>query len=433
MVVLLFTGCGGGEGAATGPVTVQYWEKWTSFEGEAMKAVVDRFNAMHDDIFVNLLTISQIDRKILVATAGGDPPDVAGLFSGNVINYAIYNALMPLDHFVREAGIRKADYIDVYWRACVFDGHVYALPTTPAATALHWNKRMFREVGLDPERPPRTIKELDEYSAKLTKRDSEGNLVQMGFLPSEPGWWNFAWGYCFGGRLWDGKQELTPDDAKNVEAYRWVQKYSEEYGVDQVLTFRSGFGNFDSPQNAFLDEKLAMVLQGVWMANFINMHAPHLEWDAAPFPTTDPKLYGISLCQADVLVIPRGARHPREAFEFIRYVNTQEGMELLCRGQWKHTPLMKTSPGFVKNHPNPRIKVFIDMAKGPHAVAALPIGIWNEYSDEMVVAFDQIWTQEKSAAEALAAVKKRMQRRFERERYVGEVRKLRAARQEDGI
>ncbi len=49
---------------------VTYWEKWTGFEGEAMRKTVEAFNAKQDRIHVKLLTTSQIDRKMLMATAG---------------------------------------------------------------------------------------------------------------------------------------------------------------------------------------------------------------------------------------------------------------------------------------------------------------------------------------------------------------------------
>jgi ABC-type glycerol-3-phosphate transport system substrate-binding protein len=63
-----------------------------------------------------------------------------------------------------------------------------------------------------------------------------------------------------------------------------VQSYSKRYGASALQTFQSGFGNFSSPQNAFLSEQVAMELQGVWMHNFIDKYAPNLEWGAAPFP-----------------------------------------------------------------------------------------------------------------------------------------------------
>ena len=46
-----------------------------------------------------------------------------------------------------------------------------------------WNKAAFREAGLDPEKPPRTIAELDAYCEKLTKVDKRGRLTQVGIIP----------------------------------------------------------------------------------------------------------------------------------------------------------------------------------------------------------------------------------------------------------
>ena len=70
---------------------------------------------------------------------------------------------------------------------CFYRGSLYAIPTTPATTALHWNKKLFREAGLDPDSPPRTIEELDAVAQRLTKREG-GKIVQVGVLPAVPGW-----------------------------------------------------------------------------------------------------------------------------------------------------------------------------------------------------------------------------------------------------
>ena len=65
--------------AASDRVTITYWEKWTGFEADAMRSVVDDFNASQDRIFVEMSAVSQIDRRLVLATAGGVPPDVAGI------------------------------------------------------------------------------------------------------------------------------------------------------------------------------------------------------------------------------------------------------------------------------------------------------------------------------------------------------------------
>lgn len=400
---------------ADGRVHIRYWEKWTGFEEEAMRRVVDAFNERQDRIYVDYLAVSQVNTKMLLATAGGNPPDVAGLWDYDVPTFADYGAIRPMDDFCKRDGIAAEDYIPCYWDICVYQDRVFALPTTPATVALHWNKKLFREAGLDPDRPPRTLEELDEYSARLF-RSQGGEIAQMGYLPAEPGWWNWSWGYFFGGRLWDGKGRLTVASPENLRGYNWVKGYADRYREQGLSVFQSGFGNFSSPQNAFLSNKVAMVQQGVWMANYIHNNAPGLEWDAAPFPhpADRPDLARSTYVGMDVLVIPTGARHVKEAWEFIRFVQSQEGMELLCLGQWKHTPLRKVSDRFWNEHRNPRIRLFYELAYSPNTFATPEVGIWREWNDEMSAAFQKIWNQGETAESALAYVDRRIQPRLDR-------------------
>ncbi|MBM3472334.1 MAG: ABC transporter substrate-binding protein [Armatimonadetes bacterium] len=400
-----------------GRLVVTYWEKWTGFEGEAMRKTVEAFNASQERTEVRLLTTSQVDRKMLMATAGGIPPDVAGLWSNNVIPYADKNALLPLDEYAAQHGLTREQFIPAFWDLCYHRDHLWGLPSTPASLALHWNKRLFREVGLDPDRPPRTIEELDEYADRLTKRDRDGRILQAGFMPSEPGWWPWAWVYYFGGELWDSKGKITATSDENLRAYQWVRAYADKMDVKQLQVFSSGFGNFSSPQNPFISGIVAMELQGVWMHNFVAELAPGMEWGAAPFPypADRPDLANSSPVEEDVLVIPRGAKHPDEAFDFIAFVNSRRGSELLNMGQRKFTPLLDVSQPFLRDHPNPYIKVFIDLAKSKNAFVPPQMPLWQEYQAEMQTAFDQIWLAEKAPKDALRDVQTRMQAKLDRD------------------
>ena len=399
-----------------GPVEITYWEKWTKFEGEACKRMVAAFNEEYQGrIHVRHETISQIERKLLVAIAGGNPPDVAGLYAFALCSYADRNALTSLDDRLADAGMARDGYIPVFWDMCRHRGTMWALPTTPATVALHWSKRLFREAGLDPDRPPKTIAELDAMADQLTRRDSNGQLTQVGYLPQEPGWWNWAWGFWFGGRLWDGEKTITADAPGNVRAFEWIKSYSDRYGVDGIRRFASGFGNFSSPQNAFLSGKVAMELQGVWMHNFIDMYAPGMEWAAAPFPSAVPGLENVTIADEDIIVIPRGSPHPQEAWEFIRFSNSQRGMEILCSGQRKFSPLREASDEFWEKHPHPYITLFRDLAESPNVVHHPKTGVGNEYRREMQNAFDRVRLGTASPKEALGDVDERIQRSLDRE------------------
>ena len=71
-----------------GRVVLDYWEKWTGAEGQAMQRLVDRFNESQSDIFVRYLSIGSIDQKAMIAVAGRSPPDILGLWSFNIPAFA---------------------------------------------------------------------------------------------------------------------------------------------------------------------------------------------------------------------------------------------------------------------------------------------------------------------------------------------------------
>jgi len=417
-------------------VEITYWEKWTGFEGEAMRATVELFNSKRfrnkkgQVIRCRYLAMTSVNRKTLLSIAGGHPPDVAGFWARETHVFADMNALMDLDQFIdQDPEFDRNKYLECFWRHCVYkrvadkEIKVWCLPTTPATVALHWNKEMFKAAGLDPERPPKTLEELEAFAAKLTKRDASGRLVQMGFLPPEPGWWNWAWGYFFGGRLNDGIDKITADDPKNIAAWKWLLKFNgkDKREAEDLIAFKQGFGSFDSPQNAFLSGKVAMVIQGVWMANFIRFHNPHMKWGCAAMPTSfDNEGHPVTIADMDVITIPRGCPHPEEAWALLKFINSKEGMEYLCGakenngGQGKLTPFKDVDSEWLAQHPHQQLQVFIDLAKSRNAVNNPKLPVWEEYQDELKSAFEKMWLMDATPERALGDVQKRMQPKLDR-------------------
>ncbi|HWA73700.1 MAG TPA: extracellular solute-binding protein [Polyangiaceae bacterium] len=404
--------------AAPGPpgpsrVHVKYWEKWTGFEKEAMQALVDDFNRSQSRIWVDYLSVSAVNQKTLVATAGGNPPDLAGVWAQDVFDFADKEALTPLDEWARGTALSRERFLPVYWDLGVYRGKLFGAVSVPALNALHWNKRMFREAGLDPERPPRTLAELDDFATKLTRRE-DGRIVQIGFLPSDPPWWPFLWPSFFGGRLWDGGARISLDSPENLQAFRWVRGYAETYGVSALQNLTAGFGNVGSAQNSFMSQKSAMVLQGVWMSKFIDTYAPNLEWGAAPFPSLHAGDPPVTLVDADMLIIPRGAQHAREAFEFILFLTEQSHTEKLCALQRKNSPLRAVSEAFLSRHGNPYIRMFQALAASPGAVSTPRLSIWPEYRSEMSATFQRVWLLQASPEQALSEAQARLQSSWDR-------------------
>jgi ABC-type glycerol-3-phosphate transport system substrate-binding protein len=449
-LALFSSACSDSQGESkTGVRHVIYWEKWTDFEGEAMGRVVDSFNAKEREhakaepgyrpIEVEMVVVSSIEQKLLISSAGGNPPDLAGIYSFMTAAYADKGALMDLTERAHHDGIERSQYVGRYYDLAVHRGKLWGLPTTPASVALHWNKRLFREAGLDPEKPPQTLEQLDQMAEKLTKWEvtlpggetrietgylpqvpaSQKRLLQVGFLPTEPTWWTYGWGFVFGGKLLDG-DKVTALSPENLEAYEWMASYSKNLGVDSVQRFRSGFGSFASAQNPFLSGRLAMEIQGVWMYNFITKFADGMPWGAAPFPSpaAHPERMGTGNAEADALIIPTGSKHVEEAWTFIKFTQKQEVMEQLCLGQRKHSPLAQVSDEFYAQHPNPYIRLFRELGASPNAWSAAKTGVWNEYAREMTTAADKISNLNLTPQEALGQVQERIQISYDRDRAI---------------
>ena len=399
-----------------GRVRVTYWEKWTGMEKEAMESVIQDFNRSQPRIWVEYQSVSQYQHKTLIATAGGDPPDIAGLLAADIADFADKNALVPLDDLMRGTHLRREEFLPVYWDMGLYRDRVWAVVSVPIVVSLHWNKDLFAKAGLDPERPPRTIAELDAFAEKLTII-KDGRIEQLGFMPADTNWWPYGWGFWFGARLWDGGENITIDSPENIRAFSWFQGYARRHDAGQLQNFTSSFGNFASAQNPFLGGKLAMVLQGVWMGNFIQKLSPDMRWGAAAFPSEKEGGPPVAIADADMLVIPKGARHPSEAFEFIKYLTQQGPMEKLCLGQRKISPLRSVSPEFFREHKNPYISMFQDLAASPGATPQPRISVWNEYTAEIRNASQRMWLGEATADQALGDVKKVVQKSWDRHRH----------------
>lgn len=413
--------------AARGRIVLDYWEKWTRHEGDAMVKVVEAFNASQDRIHVRYFVTSDIGQKSMVAIAGGDPPDVIGLYAFNVPPYAESRALLPLHELAPRFGVTLEQYAPGVRQVMQHQtpaGNWWATVNTAGSVALYYNRALFREVGLDPDRPPRTIAELDDAHRRLVKvkgTGPNGALERVGFLHREPGWWSWLWAYHFGGRIYDPANERAlVDSPENIRAMEWMQGYARDLGVDRVKTFAEGFGSYFTPENAFLTGKVAMIVQGPWIANLVQAFKPDLEYGVAPFPTasdgeppsddTPPT----GLIDTDVLVIPRGARHPEASMEFIAWTQRQDMTELLATAHCKPSPLAKASDEFLARHPNKGIRVHYDIFNSPRAFIAPPTRVWQQFKDEFDTAVQSMWRLDVPARQALAALQPRVQSLIDR-------------------
>jgi multiple sugar transport system substrate-binding protein len=383
-------------GAPIGQRTVvNFWENWTGAEGQAMRDVVDKFNMSQDRIYINTVEVSTIDIKTLIAIAGGDPPDLVVLWSGDMDQFIAYNALTPLDSLMDRGIITPRTYVPYVWKLCAPFGRLYAVAATPEINELYWNKLLFAAAGLNPDKPPQTMAELDAMSHRLTLYDSTGHLTQIGFIPMVPGWFNCMWGIYFGNHLYNYQTGyFNIDTPQQIAAYNWFASFSRQLGFGKVDSFLSGSEQqFDSPLNPFMSGKVAMELIGPYFSNFIRRNNPDLvgHYGVAPFPTSFGKPGDAYQGDCDLWVIPRGAKHVQAAMEVLQFFSEPENIEYLCDKHCKPSPLMVVSPSFIADNPNPFIEEFEQAMHAQNVAVFPPSPIWARVKNELDDTAQRIW------------------------------------------
>jgi len=125
--------------------------------------------------------------KALTAHKSGTPPDLAVLFAADMYTLVDADAVLPFDDLARSPADQA--WLNGFYPALMANSRAAAktwgIPFQRSTILLYWNKRAFREAGLDPERPPANWAEMSAYARRLTLRDGSGNVTRWGVqIPS---------------------------------------------------------------------------------------------------------------------------------------------------------------------------------------------------------------------------------------------------------
>jgi multiple sugar transport system substrate-binding protein len=316
---------------AEGRTIIVYWDRHSGHEHEMRRHLIDEFNCSQDKVYVRALSIgfNASMEKLLTAIAGKSPPDICALDGGILSELVAQGCFEPLDDLASIPALGMQDLFPHCATQVNLYGHVWGIPTTTDTYCLLWNKNAFRKAGLDPEKPPTTLSELEALASKLTVSDGTG-FQQIGFVPWQPWDMSGQWGLFFGGRWWDEERDeaACANDPNIIRMYEWQRSFArvpgrenKAYALDpeKLMAFQSGFGSYMSASNPFYTGKIAMIAEGEWQVTFIPKYAPELDWGVAPLPYPDgmePMSYG-GPCVIDC--IPKGCGHPDAARAYLKW------------------------------------------------------------------------------------------------------------------
>jgi multiple sugar transport system substrate-binding protein len=332
-ITLPLSGCGDGAGGRTdGRVTITFWHSFVSSTIPALNELIARFEEEHPDIRVRAQYIPTGDalvQKLITAVQSNSAPDISWLRANYMQDMVAADAIYPMSHFIDGPdGLTQEDLDDIYpalIQYASWQGTMYSMPMEATNLGLLYNKDHFREVGLDPERPPQTWDELRETSRRLlVDRNNDGRFERIGFaVPISPAtgpqgpymvwqWIPFLW--QAGGYLVDLEQtHVKFGEEPGVRALRF---WKELYDMQNMRHFTQEY------MPAFVSGQASMILDGPWnLPNYPRL-LRNMDWGIAPLPSGPSKQ--ATIVAGEYLGIFKQSANPDAAWTFVKWMTNPE-------------------------------------------------------------------------------------------------------------
>jgi len=226
---------------------------------KVVDGMVADFQKKNPDIKVNAIYAGNYDDtrvKALAALKGGQPVQLSVLFSIDAYDLIEQDAVVPFDDVAKSKEDKawlKSFYPGLMANG-VINGKTWGIPFQRSTIVMYYNKDAFKEVGLDPNHPPATWKEMAAAAKKLTKPDHSRWGVM---IPSTgyPYWMFGALAKENGELLMSADGTKTYFDKPNVvEA---LQFWRDLGAKDKVMP--EGTVEWGTLRQSFLEGKTAMM------------------------------------------------------------------------------------------------------------------------------------------------------------------------------
>ena len=261
--------------------------------------------------------------KALTAHKAGTPPVASVLLSTDTFTLIDEDAVVPIDTFVKTADDRA--WLGSFYKAFLMNGQIggktWGVPFQRSTIVMYWNKELFKEAGLDPNKAPASWPELVSMAQKLTKKDASGKVTQYGIQVPSSGfpYWLFQ-GFTTQNDVIlanEAGNQVRYDDPKVIEALQFWVDLSRKHGVHPP-----GVVEWGTTPKDFMEKKVAMIWTTTGNLTNIRTNAK-FDFGVAMLPAG--KKRGSPTGGGNFFIFKKATPAQQEAaFKFARWLTTPE-------------------------------------------------------------------------------------------------------------
>jgi len=284
----------------------------------------------------------QCQDKATTLAAAGTPVAMAYVGSRTLKEFAENDLIVPVPMTDEE----KKSYYPNIVDTVTSDGTQWGVPIAFSTKALYWNKDLFKQAGLDPEKPPTTwAEEIADAKAIKEKTGIAGYGLPAKTFDNTMHQF-MHWVYSNNGKIIDGDKIVadSPEVLAALQAYKDITPYSVEgataYEQNEIRAI-------------FLDGKVGMIQAGSGAA--ARLKDTKINWGIAPLPLGPSAKGEGTLLITDSLAIFKGSGVEDKATEFAKYITAPGPQgEYELQGGAGLTPLRPSAKvdEFVKEDPS---------------------------------------------------------------------------------
>jgi len=329
---------------------ITWWHAMSGVNGDAVKKIVDGFNSSQSKIKVEAIfqgTYDDLLAKLNTALASNAAPALVQVY--DIGQRYMYDSgqVVPMQAFIDRDKFNTSDFEPAVINYYKYQDKLQSMPFNASTPVLYYNKDAFKEVGLDPTKPPVTFTEIADAAKKLTKKDASGATVRYGFGPSIYGWL-FEQLMATSGALYadngNGRDNRATQVVYNSAAGKAILDWWKA-GVNGGYFYNPGIDN-DGAANAFNAQKSAMYIESTArMRGHITTIAGKFELGIGLYPRPDskPATGGNIIGGASLYIMKsRPAPEQQAAWEFVKYA-----MSPAVQAQWQsdtgYYPVVKSA------------------------------------------------------------------------------------------
>lgn len=310
--------------ANTNPVTITYYNYNLASAGigaEATKELIAEFTAANPHIKVEGVPVAsgQILARVQADLVAGRVPDVAQLIFSD-LDFIVRNlGVKPMTDVVPAAewAEHTKGMVPAGLKLGELGGKVYGLAYVFSTPVLFYNANIFREAGLDPDKPPRTWTEVREAALQIKAKTGKAGAFPS--IYSEFDWLLQAILLSNGGRaISEDRKTLMFGEKESVEAIETMKEMVKAGAHANIRDSESG--------DLFMSGNLGMIfITSVYQRAFLNAFKDKNELRAAPMPSFGAKPAKPTNSGSALFILSKDPAKQRAAWELIKFMTSKRG------------------------------------------------------------------------------------------------------------